>query len=137
MEIKSLSEQLLFTTVRIKTSIPGGTSTGTGFIFEYSHNGHLYPFLVSNKHVIENSIEGWLEFNLVDGKSPDLGNIHTIHYNDFRQQWFFHSNPEIDVAISPFGPIINQMAKNNVAIFYRSISNILSQVKKLIKRLML
>lgn len=123
MEIKSLSEQLLFTTVRIKTSIPGGTSTGTGFIFEYSHNGHLYPFLVSNKHVVENSIEGWLEFNLADGEAPDLGNIHTIHYNDFKKQWFFHSNPEIDVAVSPFGPIINEMAKNNVTIFYRSISN--------------
>ena len=122
MEIKSLFKQLLFTTVRIKTSTPQGSSTGTGFIFNYSYNGESYPFLVSNKHVVENAIEGWLEFNLTKGEGPDLGNIHTICYKDFRNQWFFHPNPEIDVAISPFGPIINQLSNNNVKIFYRSIS---------------
>lgn len=123
MEIKSIYEQLLFTTVRIYTTIPGGTSTGTGFIFNYSHNGKYYPFLVSNKHVVDGAIEGLLEFNLAKGNEPDLGNKHTLHYNNFRNQWFFHPDPEIDVAISPLGPIINQLAKNNINIFYRSISN--------------
>lgn len=122
MEIKSLFEQLLFTTVRIKTSTPQGSSTGTGFIFNYTHNGESYPFLVSNKHVVENAIEGWLEFNLAKEEGPDLGNTHTLHYERFNKQWFFHPNPEIDVAISPFGPIINQLSNKNVNIFYRSIS---------------
>ncbi len=135
MEVKSLFEQLLFTTVRIKTTIPKGNSTGTGFIFNYVHNGKSFPFLVSNKHVVENSIEGWIEFNLAKDNQPDLGNIHTIHYNNFRNQWFFHPNPEVDVAISPLGPIVNQLAKNNIAIFYRSISNDIVPTEEVLKEI--
>jgi hypothetical protein len=60
----SLSEQLAYSTVRIECKIrTGGTSTGTGFFFNFledkANNTHI-PVVVTNKHVIKNASKGRL-----------------------------------------------------------------------------
>lgn len=122
MEVKSIYENLIFTTVRIETVMKdGGVSTGTGFIFEYNSQDKQYLFLVSNKHVIKDAVIGKLEFNIAKNGEPDLGNKHTLQINNFEDSWIGHSNPDIDIAITPFVPIINELGKKNVEIYFRSI----------------
>ena len=122
MEIKSTYENLIFTTVRIETTLKnGGRSTGTGFVFNYAHNDKHFLFIVSNKHVVKDAIEGRLEFNLKKDGEPDLGNKYTLTITDFENRWIGHPDTDIDVAITPFVPILNELKKVNVDIYYRAI----------------
>ena len=122
MEIKSIYENLIFTTVRIETTLKnGGHSTGTGFIFSYEHDDKQFLFIVSNKHVVKDAIEGRLEFNLKKDGEPDLGNKYTLTITDFENSWIGHPDTNIDVAITPFVPILDELKKVNVEIYYRAI----------------
>jgi hypothetical protein len=122
MEIKSTYENLIFTTVRIETTLKNGDrSTGTGFVFNYEHNDKHFLFIVSNKHVVKDAIEGRLEFNLKKDGEPDLGNKYTLTITDFENRWIGHPDTDIDVAITPFVPILNELKKVNVDIYYRAI----------------
>lgn len=122
MEIKSTFENLIFTTVRIETTLKnGGRSTGTGFVFNYEHNDKHFLFIVSNKHVVKDAIEGRLEFNHKKDGEPDLGNKYTLTITDFENRWIGHPDTDIDVAITPFVPILNELKKVNVDIYYRAI----------------
>lgn len=120
---ESIFEDILFTTVRIEaTSDNNSISTGTGFIFDYTINEKHYMFIVTNKHVIAGSIKGNFSFNLSDGERPILGNVFNINYTDFEKQWIKHSQEDIDVAIMPFGPVLNKLSENGTELFIRSIN---------------
>jgi len=122
-EPKSVFEVLLFTTVRIESTLSDNSiGTGTGFLFNYVNNDNSYLFIVTNKHVIKDAVKGKLIFNTSDGKKPILGSFYTIKYENFEAQWIGHSNEEIDVAIMPFAPVVNDLVKKNVNIFFRCIT---------------
>ena len=123
MVVKSLFEELLFSTVQIQTSVSGGVSSGTGFIFNYEYNSKSYPFLISNKHVVAGAIDGHILFHLAQGTEVDLEHTYTHPIKNFSNQWFFHPDSEVDVAIMPIGSIIQQLSANNTEIFYRAVSN--------------
>lgn len=122
MKVDSVLETLLFTTVRIETrSQDNSTGVGTGFIFSYTIGEKVYLFLVTNKHVINNSVEGTLLFNLTDKKIPLLGKHHGVRISNFEAQWTMHKRPDIDVAIMPFAPVYNQLAEQNVYVYFKTI----------------
>lgn len=61
MQPKTLAEQLFFTTVRIDTVAANGShGAGTGFFFTHRVGENLYPFVVTNKHVVRGMREGAL-----------------------------------------------------------------------------
>lgn len=118
----TIPEQMLFTTVRIETVLQGGSrSTGTGFLFSYRKEDMESYFLVTNKHVINESSTGILSFNRRIEKKPDLGNIHTIEFEDFESQWIKHPEDIIDVAIMPFVPVLKRLEQKGIQIFYKTI----------------
>jgi len=123
MQVNTIAEQLLFTTVRIETKTPHGTSTGTAFIFSYQQEEKEYLFLVTNKHVIKDAIDGRFFFTLGNGKSPQIGQRFDIQMSQFEQQWFGHPDPEIDVAIMPLFPVLQQIEKLGKSVFYRAITH--------------
>ena len=79
-------------------------------------------FIVTNKHVIKDSIKGKLIFNQSDGEKPILGKVLTIDYSNFEKQWIGHHREDIDVAIMPFAPVLNEMSKRGVQIFFKSVT---------------
>lgn len=125
IEPKSIRENIFFTTVRIEVSLlDGSLSVGTGFIYSHVEDEKKYPFVVTNKHVVKNSIKGKMIFNLADGNKPILGNIYTIEYPgpDFESVWIGHPDEDIDVAIMPFGPVLEELSKKGIQIFFKSIT---------------
>jgi S1-C subfamily serine protease len=52
MKVETVTEHMLFSTVRLEADVPTGTSTGTGFIFSYRPADTDHLFIVTNKHVI-------------------------------------------------------------------------------------
>lgn len=121
MNVKSLSEKLLFGSIKIETIVPTGISSGTGFIFlTYSSTGEKEYYVVTNKHVVKNAISGTLRFILKDSSgNPDLQNAISYKINNFEKQWFGYdniiedeiTNDTIDVAIIPFEPIFYSILK--------------------------
>lgn len=131
---ESIFENILFTTVRIEASLPNNsTSTGTGFVFNYVKNDKQYLFVVTNKHVIKNSIKGKLTFNQSNGEKPILGKVFTIDYSNFESQWIGHSQDDIDVAIMPFAHVLNELSNRGVQIFFRSVTPDLIPSDKLLR----
>lgn len=130
---ESVFENILFTTVRIEATLPNNSiSTGTGFIFNHVNNNKQYLFVVTNKHVIKNSTEGKLTFNQSEDERPILGKIFTIGYTNFENQWIGHPEQDIDIAIMPFAPVLNELSNRGIKIFFKSITpNLIPSDKQL------
>lgn len=132
MEITSIYENLIFTTVRIECLTKNNSSSvGTGCIVSYHRQEGDYYFIVTNKHVIKDTVKGLLQFNLSKNNQPDLGNKYSIVINEFEKIWFGHNNPNIDVAIAPIVPFLDELKKENINIFFKAIplTHALSQEK--------
>jgi len=81
---------------------------GTGFLVEISGRLHL----VTAKHVVMENINGHFTGKMIDStyqvffnkKDKSLG-WHSLNEikNYFNVKWIFHKNPNVDIAIIPFG----------------------------------
>jgi hypothetical protein len=56
-QIKSISERFFFTTVRIDTVMAAGQGAGSGCFFHYQRDGWVYPFIVTNRNIINGTKE--------------------------------------------------------------------------------
>ncbi len=116
----TLLEQLFFTTVRIETTLPDKSkSTGTGFIFNYHTKDKDFPYIVTNRHVVKNSIEGTLVFNRMQFGLPKLGDHFPLEYDNFEKHWTFHDDDKVDLAILPFSPVLHQLKDLKENIYYK------------------
>ena len=62
MQVTTIAEQLFFTTVRIDTvAANGAAGSGTGFLFLHKVGEQGFPFVVTNKHVVNGMKAGALE----------------------------------------------------------------------------
>lgn len=126
MQVKTITEQIFFTTVRIDTmSSNGGQGAGTGFFFAHTlKNGATYLFLVINKHVVMGMREGRLSFLKKKDDLPTLGDA--FHFEvgpqDWPHLWFGHPTQDIDIAVCPATPII-EFAKreHGTELFFRHV----------------
>jgi hypothetical protein len=125
MQPKTIAEQLFFTTVRIDTIAGNGApGSGTGFFFSHKIGEENYPFVVTNKHVVEGMNEGALTFLQRRDAAPILGNGFRLRIDNWAQVWFGHPDPNIDIAICPFAPLEAHVKhQHNVDLFYRYVSN--------------
>jgi hypothetical protein len=93
-----------FTTIMIVTKDRNGEEYfGTGFFYHVyymeSGEGSSYvPILVTNKHVVEDSVKGWLVFHLTqDGISPS-GKVHKIEIDNFETLFIEHYDDNVDLC---------------------------------------
>lgn len=132
----SLADQLCYSTVRIECSTRVGRSTGTGFFFNFLDNKETHekvPCIVTNKHVVDGSIEGFLVLTCLD----DSGNeyLHRVNISDFRQAWIFHPNQAVDLCIMPINPIFELTRQQGHKPFYVALHNDIIPTKKQIEDL--
>lgn len=130
MEVFTIAEQLYYLTLKINTlSANGEQGSGTGFIYGYKskQNPQIdYLFLVTNKHVIENTVSGSIVMHLGENNQPKVGETFTlnVHNPDWQNMWFGHPDPNIDIAICPFVPLIKFVEQHSGRQpFFRSVSN--------------
>ncbi|CAM3670454.1 hypothetical protein LLO_p0038 (plasmid) [Legionella longbeachae NSW150] len=108
---KTVSEQLLYTTVRIV----GETGTGTGFFFKYKlNNSTEIQFILTNKHVVDGNKSLRLKFHEAQTKL-DIREVSNQSFelgvNIDHNMWFPHPKPDIDLGAILFAPI-QQHAQN-------------------------
>ncbi len=125
MDVTSPAEQLFFTTVRIDTEDnDGNNGSGTGFVLQHKINEKVYPFIVSNKHVVKNMKKGSVTFLKGDDTgAPLLGDAYHLNIEDFSDHWYGHESENMDIAITPLAPLEKFINDQGVKIFYRSISS--------------
>ncbi len=111
----SITEKLLFSTVRLKTA----SGSGTGFFFNFKIGDKTAPVIATNKHVVNNKTTESANFRLHvdDGGNPSDENI-DINYN---ADWIFH--PSLDLCFCFVNPLFEQVkTKLNKNIFFIPIT---------------
>ncbi|MFS8215565.1 S1 family peptidase [Paenibacillus polymyxa] len=117
----SISEQLMYSTVRIESiDILGNTSTGTGFYYRMLDNGQTYVVvIVTNKHVVRGGVKGKFNINVSSEKGKFSGiEQETFIFDNFESMWIPHPDPDVDLCIMPFVPIVNEAATRGVELAY-------------------
>jgi len=114
MEIKSISEQLLYSTIRITA----GKSVGTAFFFQYEVGSLTVPVIVTNKHVVNNNPGQEVGFVLHTETSDCKSNAISLIYSN---GWIFH--PNYDLCICYANPIFEQVEKQlNCSVIFRALN---------------
>ena len=122
MEVRSLAEQLLFTTARISTTGSGGASgVATAFVVRIERNGKVFLFLVTNKHVVLDARTVHLHFTVQEREQPAMGKIFSVEMRDIENSWAYHGDADVDVAVAPFGPVIDAIQAKGVQVFFRTL----------------
>ncbi|MFC1544934.1 serine protease [Gemmatimonadota bacterium] len=123
MKVISTIEQMLFSTVMIEAAQKDNWAAGTGYVFQYEYKGGPAYFLVTNRHVVEQCDLGKFMFFCGDGNGqPILGKAHQFNFDEFAKWWFFHPDPQIDIAVMALVPAFNQITQKNIKIYFRCLS---------------
>lgn len=86
---ETITEQLMFNTVRLETN----KGAGTGFFFNFKTHGKTVPILVTNRHVVNYNQEEIVKFylHLKDDNGGSKDNYEII----LQTYWIFHSNKDL------------------------------------------
>jgi len=119
----TILEQLFFTTVRVDVEFADGRNgSGTGFIFSREVEGKFISFIITNKHVINNSTKGKILFHIkkLGDESVVLGKSVTISFDNFENLWEKHPDDDIDIAALIITNQIREEVKQkyNAELFY-------------------
>ena len=117
----SLSEMITYSTVLIKCQYSNGKKgSGTGFIInlcQNKKNGTCVPALITNNHVVENSIKTVFEFCKAD-ESGDPIDTEPISFTYEGNAWIHHPDKDVDLRCLFLAEALNQLEKANIKIFY-------------------
>lgn len=117
MSDQIIFENLAMSTIRIECRLNNGDiSTGTGFFFKFVEQGtDFVPAIITNKHVIEDAVEGKLFFTLSDKNgNPIHDQNHKFIIENFQRPWLEHPDPNIDLCALPINVFVKKMNEMNM-----------------------
>jgi hypothetical protein len=123
MNLNDISTQLLFTTVPIWTEGPRGKASATAFIYNYpvvSKPGQSVPLLVTNHHVVNDATRGVIEMVERDGDGPSRTKRVRVELD--RATLNAAVDVELDLALIPMGPVLNQLETSGRPAFFRAVT---------------
>lgn len=123
MKNLSITELLSYSTVRIECTTPAGQSTGTGFFMNFCFDGQRgCPAIVTNKHVVKDSIYGSFLFSLKNGDgSPNDNDHYRFIVENFQIAWKYHPDPNVDLCAMPIAVLIQQLLSIGKRHYYSPI----------------
>lgn len=114
----SITEKLLFSTVRIETN----TGTGTGFFFSYRIDAErTLPVIITNKHVVTGALTGSFLLHERDGQGEDArpsACSFPVALDHFEARWIHHPLPSVDLCAMLVQPIFEEATRREKAVFY-------------------
>ena len=121
MNKMSLSEMITYSTVLIRCEYANGTSgSGTGFIVNLCPDAEKHtcvPVLITNNHVVENSIKTVFEFCRANDEGEPLDTeSFSITYEG--NNWIHHPDPDVDLRCLLLAEVLRNLEKRNIKIFY-------------------
>lgn len=112
MNNNRVSDGLRYITVRILTSNKDNTNwtgSGTGFLYHFEKEGRSAPLLVTNKHVLADTITCGLTFHVTtdNNKTPLKGPGRLITFRLDQLGIINHPDPNVDLAAIRLAPLIH------------------------------
>ena len=89
MKPESISEQLMFNTVRLETE----SGMGTGFFYNFKVGENIYPTIITNKHVVNHKQDENVKFHL--HLREENGESNTSIGIKMNAHWYFHSTKDL------------------------------------------
>lgn len=124
MNLQDISTQLLFTTVPIWTEAANGTtSSATAFLYNVAVPGkpnQSVPLLITNHHVVASAKRGLIEFIESKGSEPDTSKRVRVELDAATLST--RTSRELDLAVIPIGPALNQLQTAGRPAFFRSVA---------------
>jgi hypothetical protein len=123
VQVTTAAEQLFFVTVRLQATGPTGSWIGTGFVYSVATDGGDAMFLVTNRHVFAGAAA--LQVSMI-GTHPDgsvaLGKAVEGGWANLNDKvWAGHPDPNVDVAVLPFLPMLTTVLARGEHPFYRAV----------------
>jgi hypothetical protein len=117
-------DQLIHSTVRIECQTAHGVSCGTGYFFDFLTEGEgSVPCIVTNKHVIEGAQIGAFHMTIKDKDgNPDINNHIPISFDNFERRCIQHPDPNVDLAIFPINPILQEAHQKGIHFYYVTLT---------------
>lgn len=121
MNKMSLSEMITYSTVLIRCQYSNGTSgSGTGFIVNLcqdKENNTCIPVLITNNHVVANSVKTIFEFCRADenGNPIDTQPFSLTYQGN---SWIHHPDNSVDLCCLLLAEALTELKKNNTKVFY-------------------
>jgi len=122
--MRSISDQLIHTTIRIESFFENGKGTGTGFFYEFQIGENKVPVIITNKHVIKNpklgdAKKGKIIFKLKNELGEwEVGSKFAVHVENFSENWIMHPEDNIDLCIYPLIFLLQELNKRGKKPFY-------------------
>ena len=119
MNINDLSTQLLYTTVPIYALKQDGSFvSGTGFIFTIREEDKGAPFLITNYHVLENAVAGYVELHGAESGRPTNKSVRV----QFDKSVITNNKlGDLDLIAIPLASTFVELINRKVEWFYRSV----------------
>lgn len=125
MKPESISERMMFNTVRLETS----SGMGTGFFYKFAVGNVKYPAIITNKHVVNYKQDENVKFHLhlQDGDNESNSSIEI----QLHAHWYFHSTKDLCFTlVNPVFERVKEACGKNV--FYKAVdANVLATNEKL------
>ncbi|MEG2077489.1 serine protease [Chryseobacterium sp.] len=120
MDDLTITEKLIYSTVRIECETYAGKTTGSGYFFAFKRTEvGFIPVIITNKHVIKNSIRGKIFFTKADESDNPIDTEKVdITINDFERRWIMHPDKDVDLCFLPFADILNFLEKKGEKAFF-------------------
>lgn len=120
-EMMTLAEMITYSTVLIRCNYANGTSgSGTGFIVNLCQDkasGTCVPVLITNNHVVENSIKTVIEFCKADEHDNPLDTA-SFSFTYTGNAWIHHPDKDVDLRCLFLAETLNKLRETNTRIFY-------------------
>ena len=111
MKPESISEQMMYNTVRLETE----KGCGTGSYFNFKIGSDIVPIIITNKHVVNYQEQETVTFfvHTKDDNGNRSGNIKIQYYTN----WIFHKDK--DICFCYVNPLFKEIKKRfNQEVFY-------------------
>lgn len=113
------SEYIQYTTIRIETKLSdGSTSTGTGFFYLIETYKANFSCIITNKHVVQNSVSCILRFTISKNNEPQVTKIVEYEISDFEKKCIYHPDPNIDLCAFPIFEILDKAKDSGIELFF-------------------
>lgn len=138
MKAMSLSEMITYSTVLIRCQYANGTSgSGTGFIINLCKNdveGTCIPVLITNNHVVENSIKTVFEFCRADEDGNPI-DTEPFSFTYEGNSWIHHPDSDVDLRCLLLAEALNKLNESKIRIFYLPLETDLIPTQQTISEL--
>ncbi|MGH2628226.1 MAG: trypsin-like peptidase domain-containing protein [Anaerolineales bacterium] len=123
LNLDSPTAKLLFSTVRMEICGLKHGGVATAFVFSQEWEGRQAAFLVTNRHAVADAQSARLYFTRSRDDRPALGEHVRLDLNQFGRIWHAHPRPEVNLAVTPLGPILCLLQEAGKRVFTSALDH--------------